>query len=102
MPVSSAPISREYPERIAASRRLGSSSSPSGLAQAFEHMRVVFRPHPRHATADTTPARGRCDGRGLFQRFLCLFDPAELAELSGEPAGLAQVASPAARRRPDR
>src|SRR5580704_11155521 len=57
----------------------------AGLAQAFEHMRVVFRPHPRHARMDTALERGRRDGYGLVQRFVRLFDPAALAEGSGEP-----------------
>jgi len=52
---------------------------PAGLAQTFERVGVVFRPHPRHVPADMHVERGRCDRDLLLQRFLRFVDPTELA-----------------------
>ena len=65
--------------------KTGSLVSPSSLAQAFEHVGVVFRAHPWHALADIPLEQGRHNRYGLLQRFLCLFGPAELAERGSEP-----------------
>jgi hypothetical protein len=37
----------------------GSCFPPASLAQTFEHLSVVFRPHSRHALANTDLERGR-------------------------------------------
>ena len=58
---------------------------PAGLAQAHNHMRVVFRSHPRHAPADIHVEGARHNRDGLLQRFLRFLDPADLAERRGEP-----------------
>jgi hypothetical protein len=55
------------------------SALPSGLAQAFEHMGMVFRPHPRHTLADIHVERGRRNREGVLQRSPRFPDPTGLA-----------------------
>jgi len=58
--------------------RQACSPLPSGLAQAVEHMRVVFSPHPWHALADIQVERARRDRQRLLQRLPCFLDPTGL------------------------
>jgi hypothetical protein len=46
---------------------------------------MVFRPHPRHALANTPLEVRWHDSHSRSQRFLRLFDPTKLSERSGEP-----------------
>ena len=65
--------------------RVCSPLVPASFAQTFEHVGVVFRPHPRYTTPDIRLERARYDRDGPLQRFLRLFEPTELAERGGEP-----------------
>ena len=52
---------------------------PSGLAQTFKHVGVVFRPSPGGALSYIEVERSRGDGDCLLQRLPRLINPAELA-----------------------
>src|SRR5260370_2044656 len=66
--------------------RHATSTLPSGLAQALEHVGVVFRPMPWYAPANKYLERGRRDCNGLLDRFLRFHGLTDLAEGGGEPA----------------
>ena len=53
---------------------------PARLAQTFEHMGVVLRPHPRCALADIHVESASGDGEGLFEHFFCFGSATKLAE----------------------
>ena len=57
-----------------------------GLVQAFEHMRVIFRPKPRRPLTDVHVEHGRRRRDSLLQCFPRFGGAAELAKCSGEPA----------------
>lgn len=57
-----------------------------GLVQAFEHVRVIFRPKPRRPLTDRHLKHGRRRRDSLLQRFPRFGGAAELAECGGEPA----------------
>jgi hypothetical protein len=59
---------------------------PSSLAQALEHVGVVFWPMPWYAPANKYLERGRRDRNGLLERFLRFNGLTALAEGCGEPA----------------
>ena len=58
---------------------------PSGLAQTFEHVGMVFETMPRHAPPDIHVKGSRRDSDGFFKRFLCFGDSPELSECSSKP-----------------
>src|SRR3984893_2195273 len=66
-------------------RRRPGSALPSGLAQAFQHMRVVFWPVPRGALTGIHVERRWCDSDGLFQSLFRFVDPPRLAERRRAP-----------------
>ena len=57
-----------------------------GLVQAFEHVRVIFRPKPRRPLTDLHLEHGRRRRDGLLQRFPRFVGAAELPKCGGEPA----------------
>ena len=58
-------------------------SLPAGLAQAFEHVGVVLRPHPGHAVAHMQVERQR--RHSLSQRRLRFPGATKLAERGSKP-----------------
>ena len=69
-------------------RGMGSQSSfrQPGLAQAGEHVGMVFGPMPRYAPTNKCVERGRRDCDSFFERRLCCLQATQLAERCSEPA----------------
>src|SRR6516165_11376521 len=74
--------------RLRAPRAPGSTASilpPSSLAQAFEHVGLVFGPEPRETPSDIDLEGSWRDRDRFLQRCLCLLDATELTECCREP-----------------
>jgi len=58
---------------------------PPGLAQAFEHVGMVFRPMPRDALMNEHVEYGRRDLDSLLYHLLRLHGSTELTQRRGKP-----------------
>ena len=79
MPVGCGENGRHHQLSVRAAGGMAHSLFPAGLAQAFEHVNVVFGPVPGHACADISVECRRRDRDCLLQSLLRLIDTPDLA-----------------------